>query len=416
MHARRNFLKTIAGGAASLSLSGAAAARAKNETSDAPTPDLPPPITNAERWARIERAQALMQRQGVAGLVLEAGTAMLYFAGLPWRQSSRVTAVVIPAEGAPVVVTPAFEESKLEELMVMEMEVRTWHEHESPYRLISGVLDDRKVNGAVGLENAVRFFVADGLKQDAPEREFVSAASIVSALRQIKSAREIELMQVANDITMAAYREIYPQIQKGMTGPEISDLMTAAMAARGAQPVFALTLIGEASSYPHGSKKVHVVREGQVILMDCGCDVHGYKSDISRSWVYGEPSDLQQRVWRTVRNGQEIVMDTAKLGAPAGKIDDAVRAYYESEGWGPDYALPGLSHRTGHGIGMDVHEEVFIVRGNDTRLAPGMCFSNEPGIYLPGQFGIRSEDCVYMTKDGPKLFSEHAPSIEDPMG
>ncbi len=416
MNTRRTFLKTIAGGAASLSVSSATAASANNKNSDALASDLPPPITNEERQTRIERAQALMQNQGVAGIVLEAGTSMLYFTGLPWRQSSRVTAVVIPAEGAPAIVTPSFEESKLRELMVMEMEVRTWHEHESPYRLISGVLDSRGVKGGIGLERTVRFFVADGLKQDAPKWGLVSASSIVSALRRIKSAREIELMQVANDITMAAYREIYPQIQDGMTGPEISNLMTAAMAARGAQPVFALALVGEASAYPHGSKKVHVVRDGQVILMDCGCDVHGYKSDISRTWVHGEPDELQQRVWQTARRGQEIVMETARLGTPIGEIDDAVRNYYEREGWGPDYALPGLSHRTGHGIGMDVHEEVFVVRGNETRLAPGMCFSNEPGIYLPGQFGVRSEDCVYMTEDGPKLFSGLSPSIEDPMG
>ena len=416
MNNRRTILKTIAGVAASLSVSGGAAASTKNKSTGALASALPPPITNAERRARIERAQALMQNQGVAGIVFEAGTSMLYFTGLPWRQSSRVTAVVIPAEGAPAIVTPAFEESKLRELMVMEMEVRTWHEHESPYRLISGVLDSRGVKGGIGLERTVRFFVADGLKQDAPKWGLVSASSIVSALRRIKSAREIELMQVANDITMAAYREIYPQIQDGMTGPEISNLMTAAMAARGAQPVFALALVGEASAYPHGSKKVHVVREGQVILMDCGCDVHGYKSDISRTWVHGEPDDLQRRVWRTARRGQEIVMETARLGTPIGEIDDAVRNYYESEGWGPDYALPGLSHRTGHGIGMDVHEEVFVVRGNETPLAPGMCFSNEPGIYLPGQFGVRSEDCVYMSEDGPKLFSGLSPSIEDPMG
>lgn len=416
MHNRRTILKTIASGAVSLSVGGAAAASTNKKSTGVLASALPPPITNAERQVRIERAQALMQRQGVAGIVLEAGTSMLYFTGLPWRQSSRVTAVVIPAEGAPAVITPAFEESKLREVMVMEMEVRTWHEHESPYRLISGVLDTRGVTGSIGLERTVRFFVADGLKQNAPKRALVSASSIVSALRRIKSAREIALMQAANDITMAAYREIHPQVQDGMTGPEISNLMTAAMTARGARPVFALALVGEASAYPHGSKKVHVVREGQVILMDCGCDVHGYKSDISRTWVYGEPDDLQRRVWRTARQGQEIVMETARPGTPIGEIDDAVRKHYEREGWGPDYALPGLSHRTGHGIGMDVHEEVFVVRGNETPLAPGMCFSNEPGIYLPGQFGVRSEDCVYMTENGPKLFSGLAPSIEDPMG
>jgi Xaa-Pro dipeptidase len=174
--------------------------------------------------------------------------------------------------------------------------------------------------------------------------------------------------------------------------------------------------VGEASAYPHGSKKVFTVAEGEVILMDCGCDVHGYKSDISRTWVHGEANEEQRRVWNTVRRGQEIVMEQARAGVPFGAIDDAVRRYYDAEGFGPGYQLPGLSHRTGHGIGMDVHEDQFVVRGNATPMQPGMCYSNEPGIYLPGRFGVRMEDCVYMTQDGPRLFTPLSPSIDDPMG
>ncbi|MDJ0977309.1 MAG: Xaa-Pro peptidase family protein [Erythrobacter sp.] len=416
MTTRRDLLRYTALGAAALGVHGEALASPAFAAQAEGAIALPPPISNAERQDRIKRAQALMQQQGMAGIVVEAGTSMLYFSGLAWGRGSRLTALVIPATGAPVIVSPAFEEGKLRELMVVDMEVRTWQEHESPFARIAGVLDDRGAKGAIGLERTTRFFVTEGLRSDAPDRALVSANAVVSALRQIKSPREIALMQAASDITMAAYRDTYAQIETGMTGGDVSALMEAATRARGGRPTFTLALVGEASAYPHGSKKVYRLNEGEIILMDCGCDVHGYKSDISRTWVHGEPSAEHRRVWNTARRGQDIVMETARIGAPIGAIDDAVRRYYEREGWGPDYTLPGLSHRTGHGIGMDVHEDQFVVRGNETPIAPGMCFSNEPGIYLPGRFGVRTEDCVYMTEDGPRLFTKRAPSIDHPMG
>ncbi|MEL6529307.1 MAG: Xaa-Pro peptidase family protein [Pseudomonadota bacterium] len=413
---RRDLFKLTALGAAAVGFNGGITAAFAQSPSAETGATLPPPISNAEREVRISRAQALMAEQGIAGIVVEAGTSMLYFSGLAWGRGSRLTALVIPASGSPVIVSPAFEESKLRELMIMEMEVRTWEEHKSPFGLIGGVLDDRNVEGAIGLERTTRFFVTEGLRKDVPARDIVSASPIVGALRQIKSPREISLMQAASDITLAAYRDIFPRVQTGMTGADVRALMTDATRARGGRPVFTLALVGEASAYPHGSKKVHQVQEGEIILMDCGCDVHGYKSDISRTWVHGEANAEQRRVWDTARKGQDIVMEMAQVGSPIGAIDDAVRRYYEAEGWGPDYATPGLSHRTGHGIGMDVHEDQFVVRGNETPLAPGMCFSNEPGIYLPGKFGVRTEDCVYMTGDGPRLFSSLSPSIDNPMG
>ncbi|WP_255573893.1 Xaa-Pro peptidase family protein [Erythrobacter sp. SCSIO 43205] len=377
---------------------------------------IPDPISNEERQTRIQAAQGMMQAQGVAGIVVEAGSSMLYFSGLGWGRGSRLTALVIPAEGEPVVITPAFEASKLAELMIMPMEVRTWDEHESPTALIASVFDDRGTTGAIGLERTVRHFVTEGLKRDGGGRAIVSASPIVTALRQIKSPHEIALMQAANDITMAAYRALYPQVSAGMTGHDISAIMQEETIKRGARPTFSSAQVGEASAYPHGSKKVFEVADGQVILMDCGCDVHGYKSDISRTWVHGGANAEQTRVWNTVRKGQNIVMEMAQVGGTFGAIDDAVRAYYEGQGFGPDYKTPGLSHRTGHGIGMDIHEDQFVVRGNETPIAAGMCFSNEPGIYLPGKFGVRQEDCVYMTDQGPRLFSPLAPSIDNPMG
>ncbi|MEM7702346.1 MAG: Xaa-Pro peptidase family protein [Pseudomonadota bacterium] len=409
-------MKTTGLGAAVLGLSGGVAATTANAMQGEGAITLPPPISNAERLARIEAAQSLMQRQSMAGIVIEAGTSMRYFSDLAWGRGSRLTALIIPAKGAPVVITPAFEESKLRELMVMDMEVRTWDEHESPTKLIAGVFDDRKTTGSIGLEKSTRYFVAEGLRKDAPGRAVVSATPVVAALRQIKSSREIALMQAASDITMAAYRALYPQVEAGMTGKDISAIMVAETTKRGGRPTFSSAQVGEASAYPHGSKKVYTVGEGQVILMDCGCDVHGYKSDISRTWVHGEANAEQRRVWNVSRKGQDIVMEMAQLGGSFSAIDDAVRAYYESEGFGPGYATPGLSHRTGHGIGMDIHEDQFVVRGNDTAIAVGMCFSNEPGIYLPGKFGVRSEDCVYITEEGPRLFTSPAPSIDDPMG
>ncbi|WP_298307452.1 Xaa-Pro peptidase family protein [uncultured Erythrobacter sp.] len=415
MTSRRELLKCGALGAAASALPMTGSLAAANPQLQDSTITIPPPITNEERSARINAAQRMMQDQGMAGIVVEAGTSMLYFSGLAWGRGSRLTALVIPADANPVVITPAFEASKLAELMVMPMEVRTWDEHESPTALIASVFEDRQGNGSIGLERTTRHFVTEGLKKDGGGREIVSASPIVSALRQIKSRQEIALMQAASDITMAAYREVYPQIQPGMVGSEIGAMMSEVTLSLGGRPIFSSAQVGEASAYPHGSKKVYEVAEGEVILMDCGCDVHGYKSDISRTWVHGEANAEHRRVWDTVRKGQDIVMEMAQIGGSFGAIDDAVRAYYESEGFGPDYRTPGLSHRTGHGIGMDIHEDQFVVRGNEIPIATGMCFSNEPGIYLPGKFGVRSEDCVYMTETGPRLFTQRSTSIDNPM-
>jgi Xaa-Pro aminopeptidase len=231
----------------------------------------------------------------------------------------------------------------------------------------------------------------------------------------IKSPAEIALMQAATDVTIAAYRWTYPRVEAGVTGADIGALMTAATRRLGGDPEFALVLIGEASAYPHGSKTVHRVAPGQVVLMDCGCSVGGYQSDVSRTWVHGAATIEQRKVWSEVARGQQLAFATATIGAPAGAVDDAVRAFYEGLGYGPRYALPGLSHRTGHGIGMDGHEPVNLVHGEQTRLAPSMCFSDEPGLYLPGKFGVRLEDCFHMTETGPKWFSLPSLSIERPV-
>jgi Xaa-Pro dipeptidase len=266
------------------------------------------------------------------------------------------------------------------------------------------------------VEATTRFFIVERVSREAGTHgDVVAGDELVSACRMLKSAAELALMQVANDVTIAALRHVHARVAAGMSDADIKSLMVATTGTLGGAPEFALVLVNEASTYPHGSLKPQQVRAGSVILIDTGCSVHGYQSDISRSWVFGEPSPRQREVWNTVKRGQELALETAKLGTPVGAIDRAVRALYEQQGWSKDYALPGLSHRTGHGIGMDVHEPPYLVRNDATPLQAGMCFSDEPGLYIPGQFGIRLEDCWYMTEAGPKTFTPLAASIERPI-
>ena len=374
------------------------------------------PVSSEEHAARIEKARRLMRDQGIGALIIEPGASMTYFTGVEWWRSERLTAAILPAEGDPAIVTPHFEEPSVRESLKIPAEVRIWQEHENPLDIVAGVLRDRGVTGPVGIEETVRFFAVEGLRSAMPSVEIRPGAPVVRGCRLIKSAHEIALMQTANDITIAAYRHTYPRIEAGMTPADISNIMNEATIALGGTPVFALILLGEASAYPHGSGQPQAVREGEVVLMDCGCSVAGYESDISRTFVFGEANSEQCRVWDQMHRGQEIAFAAAQIGAPAGTVDDAVRAYYESLGYGPGYALPGLSHRTGHGIGMDGHEPVNLVHGEETPLAPGMCFSDEPGIYFPGKFGIRLEDCFYMTETGAEFFSTPPPSLDDPFG
>jgi Xaa-Pro dipeptidase len=375
------------------------------------------PISVAERQARVAKAQRLMQESGIDALLLEAGSALVYFTGVRWWRSERFTGAIVPAEGDLAFVTPYFEEPSVRESMTFGDDVRTWHEHENPFALVADILADRGIkDGKLAIEETVRHFIVDGIQKAAPGHEVVSGKYVTRGCRMVKSAAEIALMQAANDVTIAAYRHLYSRIEKDMLPTDFSALMNSAMHDLGGNPKFAMALLNEASAYPHGTAQAQTVKEGGIILMDCGCSVHDYESDISRTWAYGEPTTKQRKVWNTVKRGQELALETATVGTPAGKVDDVVREYYESEGFGPDYKTPGLPHRLGHGIGMDGHEPVNFVRGESTPLAPGMCFSNEPGIYIFGEFGVRLEDCLYITEDGPQLFSQLSPSIDEPFG
>ena len=374
-------------------------------------------IGRAERADRLSRAQAMMQTQGIDALLIEPGASLIYYSGVRWWRSERLTAMVIPASGAPLILCPFFEKPSIDESLGIPAEVRVWQEHESPHALVAAFLTEKGLaKGRIGIEETVRYFAVDGLKAALPQAQ-LTTDPVTRALRMRKTPAEIALMQTAADVTMAAYRWTYRQVKAGMTPADIGALMTAATTALGGKTEFNLVLLGEAAAYPHGSGKPQAVRAGEVVLMDCGCTVADYQSDISRTFVYGATPSAQQRtVWTDVAQGQAIAFAAAKLGTPAGAVDDAVRAHYEGRGYGPGYALPGLSHRTGHGIGMEGHEPVNLVHGETTRLDVGMCFSNEPGLYLPGTMGVRMEDCFHMTAQGPAWFSKPPLSIEEPIG
>ena len=379
---------------------------------------IPSPISSAERLERIAKARRLMQQSGIGAIIVESGPSLDYFTGVQWWRSERLTAVVIPASGDPIIVTPFFERPSVAESLSIPAEIRTWNEDEEPLKLVADFLKERGVAGTpVGFEETDRFFILDRLRQQLPALRDVTANPVVRGCRMIKSAQELQLMQAANDIMLASLRYAATKTREGMGPADIDALIAAAQKRLGGSYDGGLVLLGEASAYPHGSHKPQRVTRGEVVLMDCTCAVHGYQADITRTYVFGADATAEQRrVWDQVHRGQQIAIQTAKVGVPAGAVDDAVRAAYESWGYGPGYKLPGLSHRTGHGIGMEVHEPINLVHGETTPLAPGMCFSDEPGLYIPGKFGIRLEDCWHMTEAGPKFFTQPPPSIDKPFG
>ena len=378
--------------------------------------DAIPRIGPAEHAARIARAQRLMRANGIGAVVIEAGSSLDYFTGVQWWRSERLTCAVIPVEGTPCIVTPYFEEPSIRETLGVPADVRVWQEDESPVALVAAFLKSRGLaKRPIGIEETVRYFASDGLVHALLDTKLVSANPVVRGCRMIKTATEIALMQAASDVTISAIRHAIARTEIGMAPADIRALILSATRALGGEADDGgLVLLNEASAYPHGSHSPQRVTKGGIILIDVGCKVGGYQSDISRTFVLGGASAEQRKVFGQVQEGQRIAFAAAKLGAPAGSVDDAVRGAYERMGYGPRYKLPGTPHRTGHGIGMDGHEPVNLVHGETTSLAAGMCFSNEPGIYAPGKFGVRIEDCFHMTNTGPKWFSEPQRSIEYP--
>ena len=387
-------------------------------SAELPSIPIPPPISTAERLERLAKARGLMAKHGIGSIIVEAGPTLDYFTGVQWWRSERLTAAVIPARGEPVIVTPFFEQPSVAESLAIPAEIRTWNEDEEPLKLVADLLRERGVAGEpIGFEETDRYFILDRLKQQLPAVRVVSGNSIVRGCRMIKTAPELALMQAANEIMLAALRYAGERTREGMTPADIDSMIAAAHKRLGSAYDGGLILIGESSAYPHGSHKPQIVNRGEIVLMDCTSSVHGYQADITRTFVFGaDPTPEQRKLWDQVHRGQQIAIEAAKPGVPAGSVDDAVRQVYASWGFGPGYRLPGLPHRTGHGIGMEVHEPIYLVHGETTPLVSGMCFSDEPGLYIPGKFGVRLEDCWHMTDSGPKFFTQPPPSVEQPFG
>ena len=428
-HNRRKFLGVAAMGAGAFSLSANVFAtnRSQHNISSGmpsvieslkPMTDGVMPISVNERKARIAKAQELMAKEKIDGIFIEGTTTSFYYTGMRWGQSERTFGLVIPASGAIAYVCPKFEEDRARELInpVFGDEVRCWEEHESPYALILGIIKDRGVKyHRIGMEERVRFFIADGVRKIATGFEVVDATSITAGCRMYKSDAEIALMQKASDVTIVAYQAAFQTIRDGMSQSELAGNISMAFEKLGYSGG-AMVIVGKYSALPHGSIVPQTIHEGDVILIDGGTSCEGYASDISRTIVLGKPTQRQRDVWNIEKAAQDAAFAAIKIGATCESVDHAARSVIESAGFGKQYKLPGLPHRTGHGIGLEGHEWTNFVKGNMTKIAPGLCFSNEPTISIPGEFGIRLEDCLYIGKDGPHFFSKQSISIEQPFG
>jgi Xaa-Pro dipeptidase len=410
MLTRRHWLATSAAAITASTLK-ASAPTLKNRSAEAK------PITVAERLARIDHAQRLMQENNIDAITLIGGTSLVYFSGIRWWNSERLFVMIIPRRGEPFFVSPAFEEDRAREQITAGLgpdrrQVLTWQEDESPYERVAFGLKERGMaTGQIGIEERVTFVFVDGISKAIPTATVTSATPITAGCRMIKSAHEIDLMRLANQVTLQAYEWSWRQLRDGMTQRDFSGLISSAYQQLGF-PGEASVMVGIYSALPHGSVQPQIIREGQIILIDDGCTVEDYQSDISRSFVLGKPTDKMRRVFDIVHQAQAAALKTARTGIPAGDVDSAARNLITAAGYGPDYKY--FTHRVGHGIGMDGHEWPYLVRGNKLLLAPNMTFSDEPGIYIPGEFGIRLEDDMHITESGAQLFTPQSASLEHP--
>jgi Xaa-Pro dipeptidase len=433
---RRRFLLTSAAASAASPILSAAAQPSRVDKT--PPDKLPPaiaaltnrrneavPITLAEREQRLDRARSLMQQNRIDAIVITTGTSLNYFTGLRWGQSERFFCWALPAKGAPFIVCPVFEEGRVRERMEAQpatlpsastTRVYTWNEDEDPYKLLAKALKESGIAaGQIGVEERTQFVFADGIAHASPTLTATSATPITYGCRSIKSPAELALMQLANNITWSVYKACYESTQPGMTNRDFSQLIDLAYARCGVTGD-ASCQVGEYSALPHGSLQPQTIREGEIILIDDGCTVEGYQSDISRTFVLGDATspklDKARKVFDIVHQAQSAALAAAHPGVQCQAIDAAARNLITAAGFGSDYKH--FTHRLGHGIGMDGHEWPYLVRGNTTPLAPGMCFSDEPGIYITGEFGVRLEDDWHLTEEGGKMFTPQSPSLEHP--
>jgi Xaa-Pro dipeptidase len=431
MISRRRFLEAggITAGAVAISNSLAQPALAAGGNSTPVPPSIArlksrkseaTPITREEHEARQERARKLMSDHGMDAIVMMEGTSLRYFSGIRWWGGERMFAFVLPAKGSAFYVCPAFEEGRAREQIANAPEgannpdVRIWQEDESPYeRLAQGLADKGWSSGKIGLEETIRFVFADGIAKASPNTTVSSATPVTAGCRMIKSEHEIALMRLAAQVTLAAYEAAYAAVKDGMTQPQLEDLVRKAHDQLGFTGE-ADVQVGEFSAFPHGSVTPQVVHEGTIVLMDGGCSVEGYQSDITRTYVLGKAADKMKQVFDIVHRAQSAALAAARPGVECGSIDVAARKLITDAGYGPDYKY--FTHRLGHGMGMDGHEWPYLVRGNPVRLQANMTTSDEPGIYIRGEFGVRLEDDMHVTENGAELFTPQSPSLEEPFG
>jgi Xaa-Pro dipeptidase len=430
MISRRRFLEVAGVGAGAAVASSSLLASSPAEKSD--DSSLPPsiaqlksrkseaqPITREERQQRQEHARKLMADNALDAVVMMEGTSLRYFTGMRWWGGERMFALVLPAKGAAFYVCPAFEEGRAREQLSNSpdgehADVRTWQEDESPYQLVAQGLKERGIaTGKLGIEETMRFVFVDSVAKAAPQATLTSATPVTAGCRMVKSAHEIALMRLASQVTLAVYEAVYQSLQEGMTQHDVSNLIEQAYARTGF-PGDASVMVGKYSASPHGSTTPQVIREGSIIMIDDGCTVEGYQSDITRTFVLGKASDKMKQVFDIVHRAQSAALSAARPGAECGSVDAAARKVITDAGFGPDYKY--FRHRLGHGLGMDGHEWPYLVRGNTTKLQANVTTSNEPGIYIAGEFGIRLEDDMQVTEDGAELFTLQSPSLEAPFG
>lgn len=377
------------------------------------------PITVEERQQRLERARQRMAEDKLDAIMLMGGSSLVYFTGIRWWLSERLFAMIVPSKGSPFYVCPAFEEDRAREQIAnapdgKNPDIRLWQEDESPYERIAQGLKDRGIaSGRLGSEETVRYVFTEGVSQAAPGLHILSATPVTAGCRMIKSPHELKLMQLANEVTLAAYEAAYLSTREGMTQHDFGQMVATAHQRQGFTGSASIQ-VGENSALPHGSAKPQIIRQGTILLMDGGCKVEDYESDISRTVVLGKPTDKMKKVFEIVHRAQSAALAAAKPEVQCQAVDAAARTVITAAGFGPDYKH--FTHRVGHGIGMDGHEWPYLVRGNTRRLVPGMCFSDEPGVYIRGEFGVRLEDDMHITENGAQLFTPQSPALEDPFG
>ena len=375
------------------------------------------PISKQEFESRLGKLQDAMKRDSVAAVFLHASSSLYYFTGLKWNASERMVAAVVFADGTLIYIAPFFESETLKDYWLIEAPLHLWQEHESPSQLLSDVLAQHGAStGKVLIDPATPFGMAEAIIKANSGNEFESAHGMIDSFRSIKSDSELAIIRRAHEMTLAVHAAAGSILRPGITTTEVADFIDAAHRAVGAPggSFFVIVLFGVATSFPHGVKDPQVLKDNDWVLVDTGCLLYGYNSDITRTYPFGTPTDRHRELWEIEKAAQLAAFEAVKPGAACEVADAAARKSLESAGFGPDYQLPGLPHRAGHGCGLDIHEGPYLVKGESTPLKEGMVFSSEPMLVVPDEFGIRLEDHFYVTPKGAQWFTEPSRSIDDP--